>query len=222
MSEVPEYRAASFRCPVCEVVTAATWKANGALNVGAGEIDGVQTAICQAADCQSMSVWVGKFAQGKGRLVPETAIMTFPAVVQHGPPPSPDLPADLVADFEEARRTVGVSPRGAAALARLVVQNLCAHLGGKGENINDDIGDLVRSGKVSGEIQKALDVVRIVGNNSVHPGTLDLRDDAETAVTTLRLINMIVTRAITEPREVGELFESMPKNAREGVEQRDK
>ena len=52
------------------------------------------------------------------------------------------------------------------------------HLELKGKNIDDDIGALVKRG-LDARIQKALDVVRVVGNNAVHPGQIDLRDDNE-------------------------------------------
>lgn len=95
-------------------------------------------------------------------------------------------------------------------------------LGGKGKNINDDIGEFVKNGTANPEIQQALDAVRIVGNNAVHPGQMDLIDDAETAVRILVLINLIVARAITEPRELAEFYEALPDDALDAVEKRDR
>jgi len=55
-------------------------------------------------------------------------------------------------------------------------KNCRKELGQKGENLNADIGDLVKAG-LRIQVQRSLDIVRVVGNNQVHPGTLDVRDD---------------------------------------------
>ena len=130
------------------------------------------------------------------------------------------MPASVKADFEEAGSIVDLSPRGAAALARLCIQKLTTELGEKGENLNDDIGELVKKG-LEVEVQQALDVVRVVGNNAVHPGTIDLKDDKDTALTLLCLVNMIVERCIAGPKKLLSLFARLPPGALQQIEKRD-
>lgn len=111
--------------------------------------------------------------------------------------PNEGMPADVKADFLEASEILDKSPRGAAALLRLCVQKLLMHLGEKGKNINDEIGNLVKKG-LDQRIQQALDVVRVVGNSAVHPGQIDLRDDKTIATKLFGLVNVIVESQITQ------------------------
>lgn len=137
------------------------------------------------------------------------------------PAPNPDMPEEIKADFEEARLIYADSPRGAAALLRLALQKLCPHIGATKAGINDAIAELVKAGTVSASLQQALDSVRVIGNEAVHPGTLDLRDDAATVLTLFRLVNFIVEKAITEPKEVAAIYGTLPPDKHAGIAKRD-
>ncbi|MDX2180300.1 MAG: DUF4145 domain-containing protein [Bryobacteraceae bacterium] len=137
-----------------------------------------------------------------------------------GPAPNPDLPEDIRLDFEEARIILNQSPRGAAALLRLCIQKLCAHLGEPGRDLNLDIRSLVRKG-LPIQVQRALDVVRVVGNEAVHPGTMDLRDNTAIALKLLDLVNYIAEKMISEPKKHEALFNELPETKRQPIEKRD-
>jgi hypothetical protein len=122
-------------------------------------------------------------------------------------------------DFQEAREIVN-SSRGAAALLRLCVQKLCKHLGEQGKNIDDDIASLVKK-RLDRLVQKSLDIVRVIGNEAVHPGVLDLRDDRDTALRLFELINSIADQMISHPKNVTDLYEKLPENKRKRIEERD-
>ena len=123
--------------------------------------------------------------------------------------PNPDLPNEVRADYEEASTILDLSPRGAAALLRLGIQKLCKHLGEGGKDINADIASLVKKG-LDVRVQQALDIVRVIGNNAVHPGQIDLRDDRATAEKMFALVNLIAERMISQPNHVSAMFNGLP------------
>ncbi len=133
--------------------------------------------------------------------------------------PNKDLPEHIRRLFEEAREIVSYSPKGSAALLRLCVQYLCIELGEKGKNIDDDIASLVAKG-LNPLVQQALDVVRVVGNESVHPGEIDINDNKEIAIKLFGLVNLISEQMITHPNEVKALYSDLPKKKLEGIEKR--
>jgi hypothetical protein len=158
-------------------------------------------------NCTKIAVWV------HDRLI-------FPPEL-HGVEPNEDIPADILRDYEEARSILNLSPRGSAALLRLAIQKLVKHLGEKGDNINDDIASLVKKG-LNPLVQKSLDVVRVVGNEAVHPGTLDLRDNRDVASTLFRLVNLIAEQMISHPKHVNDIYQSaVPDTKKEQIERRD-
>lgn len=58
-------------------------------------------------------------------------------------------------------------------------------------------------------MQKALDIIRVTGNNAVHSGMMDL-------------LNFIVDKMIVQPMEIEKLFNYLPEGALEVIEKRDK
>jgi hypothetical protein len=148
------------------------------------------------------------------------AHMVWPFGMANAPLPHEDMPDDVKADYVEARGICNLSPRGAAALLRLAIQKLCKYLGESGANINTDIGALVKKG-LPVQIRKALDVVRVSGNNAVHPGELDLGDKPEVVTALFGLVNLIVDNRIAEPRRIDALYGALPSGARDGIDKRD-
>lgn len=134
--------------------------------------------------------------------------------------PNADLNSEIIEDYLEAANIVNKSPRGSVALLRLAIQKLCKQLGEDGKNINDNIASLVKKG-LPVTIQKALDIVRVVGNDAVHPGQIDLKDDSVIASKLFELINIIAYTMITQPKEIAALYETLPEDKRAGIERRD-
>ena len=133
--------------------------------------------------------------------------------------PNEDLNDEVKEDYLEAASILEKSPRGSSALLRLALQKLCIQLGKDGD-LNKNIKELV-SGGLSVTIQQALDVLRVIGNNSVHPGKIDMKDDKDTARALFELINHIAEITISEPKKVQALYDSLPEEARKQIEERD-
>jgi hypothetical protein len=235
---VPSLGAASFSCPHCGALAHQSWlsvwaksyplgiKPNpstiGNMITSQSSIDRTIKAATMKAEsaniaisnvflsccfsCKNYSIWLANefiHPQQKSNLLPHE-----------------DMPENVKADFEEAAAIVDRSPRGAAAILRLAIQKLMRDLGEKGKNLNDDIASLVKKG-LEPSIQRALDVVRVIGNNAVHPGEIDLKDDRATAITLLNLVNLVVERRISTQKHIDQMFENLPPGAREAIADRD-
>jgi hypothetical protein len=162
--------------------------------------------VSKCYSCSALAVWV----YDKPIFPPST----FSAQ------PNADLDDEIKLDFREATRILDLSPRGAAALLRLCVQKLCVQLGEAGKNIDTDIGSLVEKG-LEPSLQQALDIVRVIGNESVHPGQIDLRDNRETAMKLFGLVNIIADAMISRPKQIAELYGTLPATKLEAIEKRD-
>lgn len=212
--EPPGFQKRAFTCPHCDVYANFYWQEakEEAWLQGGGRsyIDnGLHVATC--THCSGRVVWfVNDY----------NSYMLWPFGIANAPLLHDEMPEDVKADYIEARSISALSPRGASALLRLGIQKLCKHLGGKGENINEDIGALVKKG-LPVQIQQALDVVRVTGNNAVHPGELRLEDKPEIAAALFGLLNLIVDNRIAEPKRVEALYTALPEGVRKGVEKRD-
>jgi hypothetical protein len=112
------------------------------------------------------------------------------------------------------------SPRGAAGLLRLSIQVLCKELGEPGKNINNDISSLVKKG-LPEIVQQSLDIVRVTGNDAVHPGQIDT-DDSRTVERLFELINVIIEYMIALPKKVSGLYSTLPTDKKNAIDNRDK
>lgn len=162
--------------------------------------------ITECYDCKRIAIWVSDH-------------LIYPPT-RGGDEPNEELPDDVRHDYEEARSILNLSPRGGAALLRLCVQKLCIHLGGAGKKLDDDIAALVARG-LNPVVQKSLDIVRVIGNEAVHPGVLDLKDDRDTASRLFQLVNAIAEQMISHPKNVDELYAALPESKREAIAKRD-
>lgn len=211
----PIYNQTSFHCPTCGVLSEQTWSTNVSASYIGRKPNGqeepssyslISFSSSKCKHCDAISIW-------------KDGIMVFPSTgsVDHA---NPDLPTDIQTLYNEARDIVIRSPRGATALLRLGLQNLCGHLGENGKNINDDIESLVKKG-LPIPVQQALDIIRVTGNHAVHPGTINFEDQAENAYALFGLTNFICNHFITSPKQVAAFYSKLPDKDKQNIAKRD-
>jgi Domain of unknown function (DUF4145) len=206
----PAFGKDAFHCLFCGVLASQTWTQ---FQRGWGSTY-YPTPIwsCRCANCHLESYW----REGTEHAPP----LRIDPVGGNEPLPHPEMPEDVRVDYEEARTIADRSPRGASALLRLAVQKLMRHLGQPGKDLNKDIGALVQGG-LDPTVQQALDALRVIGNNAVHPGELDLRDDPETAHALFEVLNFVIEQQLERPKKLKALYDALPESARQQVERRD-
>lgn len=213
-----EYAKTVYTCPHCGIVSQMHWSHMYAIIKEDGDFllsyddnldyidyeDEIDVVACSA--CNNIQIWINRN-------------MIFP-LSTNLPLANTNMPESVRQVYDEAKEIYSKSPRASAALLRLGLQNLCKDLGEKGDNINDDIKSLVKKGLPS-SVQKALDSIRVIGNNAVHPGTIDLNDESNVARTLFEILNFIIEKMITEPKKIDEIYDLLPEGAKQQIKKRD-
>jgi hypothetical protein len=227
--EPPKFGAQTFTCPRCGALAQQAWYETAAQPVDKPVGTNQQEIALYPLDAGPLgrrweragNLWLVKcFGCGQFSVWTGRALAWPLPVGGSAPNPAEDMPEDVREDYQEAASIVDQSPRAAAALLRLALEKLCNELGKSGP-IDKMIGALVADG-LPVRIQKALDVIRVVGNEAVHPGKIDLRDEPETAISLFSILNVVVERMITEERVIDGIFDSLPPEKLKAIEARDR
>ena len=207
----PQYGSSGFHCLYCHVYAAQEWWSITLYNEFSKisttqplSIDKMEVGVSRCVRCQKPTFWLGEK-------------IIFPPI-HTSPPANSDLPDNVQEIYKEAASISNRSPRAACALLRLAIEMLLKHLGEIG-TINEGIKNLVKKG-LDKRIQQALDIVRVTGNNAVHPGEIDFNDPTDVQ-TLFDLINLIADVLITQPKQVAEMYNQLPEAARESIKKRD-
>nr|WKN37397.1 DUF4145 domain-containing protein [Tunicatimonas sp. TK19036] len=204
----PQVFAKSFTCPHCGAIAKQDWwfrRWTGDQATPKPESNHpIRVGTCQ--HCTQRTIWIEE-----KMYYPDTGNAPFP---------NPEMPESVNKLYMEAAAIHTKSPRGAAALLRLSIQILCKELGEEGKNINTDIGNLVKKG-LPEIVQQSLDIVRVTGNDAVHPGQINT-DNPETVSQLFDLVNIIVEYMIALPKRVSGIYNSLPTDKVKGITDRDK
>jgi hypothetical protein len=201
----PEVFAKSSTCPICGAIAKQNWWMISFSQSEYANNDSNEIRVGTCQHCEKSTLWIHNE-------------MYFPSI-GNAPTPNSEMSESVKTIYLEAASIYSKSPRGAAALLRLAVQLLCKELGQKGENINDDIKQLVKQG-LPELVQQSLDIVRLTGNDAVHPGQIDT-DNSEVVIHLFNLINVIVEYMIALPKKVSGIYGSLPVYSIKTIEKRD-
>lgn len=95
--------------------------------------------------------------------------MIFPTSKNHRKLP-PEIPQNYVNDFNEALEVLSISAKASAALCRRCLQKLLREKANvKSGDLNEEIQQVIDSGRLPSDLSGAIDSIRNVGNFSTHP-----------------------------------------------------
>jgi predicted RNA-binding Zn-ribbon protein involved in translation (DUF1610 family) len=221
----PRFGKYDFHCPHCGVYAQQHWRdiSNDHTNINYYSIyfdDERATYILEQSEEPGSTehvVSISKCGRCRKHSLWRNGTLIYPASLTVMPP-NPDMPAPIQTLYEEARSIADRSPRAAIALLRLALEQLLPLLGAKKGKIDNMIAELVASG-LNVSVQKALDSIRVIGNEAVHPGMIDLDDNPDTAQALFKILNFIIEKTITEKNEVDGIYELIPASKRKYIEE---
>ena len=197
----PEVRKDAYNCPHCGSYSDQFWHP---LVHNHNIINEFTVGRCNR--CEEVTIW-------------NNDKMVFP-LTGNSPLPNSDMPANIKKDYNEARDIVSRSPRAACVLLRLCVEKICDEQEEKGNNLNEKIGNLAKKG-LNLEIVHALDIVRVVGGQAVHPLEMQLDDDVKIASSLFKIVNYISEFIYTSKKTIEEVFQDLPDGKKEAIKKRD-
>ena len=211
----PDYTKISFTCPHCGTLSLMHYE-----HVIYSQDGSVKLTQFNERVASKNWVTIAKCHNCKRKIIWIDDEYVYPDIIAEEA--NSDMPDSVKQLYDEAGLIYNKSPRAACALLRLAVDRLCNELGETDRDINKNIGALVEKG-LPKSVQQALDVVRVVGNKAVHPGQIEFDvDDKGTATMLMHLLNIIVQRMISEPKEIDSLYQGLPESVRESIVKRDK
>lgn len=196
-----------FVCPSCEAF-ASQWTASNLIAynaTGKRDLDGWSVSVCLS--CGKPTIWFG-------------SSMVWPTQ-QIGPIAHPDMPETVRKVYDEARQVGNASPRSAAALLRVCLEQLVNQLEPGNSSLNEKVGKLVARG-LPEQVQQAMDTLRVFGNEAgAHVGEVDLSDDRSTVEALFEILNIVVEDVVTRQKKIDALYRRLPQGKLDAIARRD-
>ncbi|MEE0845229.1 MAG: DUF4145 domain-containing protein [Eggerthellaceae bacterium] len=208
-----------FTCPFCDITAEQKWYGNHNAHeiidaTNQAEPGGIQLSFYDASinevpnwtfsvceHCKMTAVWHG-----------DEMVYPFSCPVDE---PNGDMPDDIKSKYVEASKVLSVSPASAAALLRLALQIVLKQILGNDSTgkIYDDL-KILKERSFNSRLIQACDIIRVNGNEAVHPGTINLEEKRDDALYLFTLLNMICDQFFSQPRRMDEMYEQIPENKR--------
>lgn len=139
-------------------------------------------------------------------------------LISPAPLPNDDMPESVAQLYNEARAVFLFSERAAAALLRLALEQLTVELGETTGQLHQRIDRLVTDRGPPVLVQQTLDTIRVVGNNAVHAGEVQMDEMPGAALTLFDALNFVVDRLVIQERQMREMIERLPEAERRKIE----
>jgi hypothetical protein len=205
----PEFSKSVFTCTSCGAVSIQKWSTRVQL-VGIHELPTTITSL-QASWCETCSKIALWDVAEKHLVYPPRAAVPIASL---------HLPAEVRDAYEEAAKVHPLSPRAAAALLRLALQQLLRTLGKPGKELYSEIGELVADG-LPPLVENAMDVIRHHGNDGIHSDTSAAKEDPDGVVGLFFVVNSIGDLLVGAAGRIQRLHGQLPPEVKRAIARRD-
>lgn len=226
-----------LRCPRCKVRAHQIW---GRVKIAPPERDYEEffdeatkdqpATFSMGLSHREPSVWFGAHCQGcDQKTLWRDDVCVFP-LTSSAPAPHEQMPTEVKSLYEEAGRVLPISRRAGAALVRAALEKLIKILDPEAPQrapLDERIARL--SSRVSTPLGELLDVVRFVGNASLHGSGdeelvylyLDNSDGTDDISEMLfDAINDLVDELVARPASTKTLWDKLPAGVKKSIEQK--
>ena len=151
-----------MKCPHCLVSFHVSW-INASVNLKDCKADfTIRSTVCP--ECKQRTFVLDRTPENTWQT---TSVMFYPKGTAR--PIPPEVPEEFADDFREACLVIGDSKKASAALSRRCLQNLLREKSEtKAKNLAKQIQEVIDSGKLPSQLEKAIDGVRAIGNFAAH------------------------------------------------------
>jgi len=223
-TEIPRFKWSAFKCPHCHTIEAQRWEWPKMIqhkhdwttyDLWYSTCENCNWRMLWAETYKTIYWW--KSQQKVNVIFPVNYNWNFDFEI------SKDTPQIIEEDFKEAIQILPLSPRWACALLRLCLQKFLDEIvikisWSRKDTIDESIKYLaIDVWLISDDISNIMHVLRIIGNEAVHPWQIDLKDDYQTAEELIELFNYLINELITENKKKVALYDKIPSSKKSAI-----